>query len=498
MSDILRITACACLALAPIHALAQSSDACASTECTVAALVERVRALEAELARREPVSVATARGGASVEGVAAPGINDENEAVDQRLRTLARNLELEREQQTETAKRAPVIRAGGDGFQLRSGDGDFQLRLRGLLQSDGRFVAHDRRDSGADTFVMRRVRPILEGTLFKFVDFRLTPDFGGGTTVIQDAYIDLVFSPSAKVRAGKQKQPLGLERLVSASAIPFIERALPTAVAPNRDLGVTLYGEALKNRFSYWAGVFNGVTDGGSADIDDGDGKDLVGRVFMHPFRGTSHQRLSGFGAGLSASYGSQRGGLLSPGLPTYRSSGQQVVFRYRGDATPAGTVLADGTRYRLSAQGYLYAGRLGMLAEQVFSSQEVRRGTTTGSMGVNAWQVMTSWVLTGESASYAGVTPRYAFEPSSGHLGAFELTGRYHELTADPDAFPIFANPLIAVRAARAWAGGLNWYLNRSVKLSADYEQTRYTGGASDGNRPTEHDVLARVQLGF
>jgi phosphate-selective porin OprO/OprP len=418
--------------------------------------------------------------------------------LDQKIRIMERKLELEQEKQAETAKAAPVTGASRDGFQIRSADGAYQLRFRGLIQADSRAYLDDTSAQGSDTFVLRRVRPIIDATVFKYFDFRLTPDFGGGTTVLQDAYVDMRFKPSLKLRAGKQKQPFGLERLVSASNLAFIERALPTAVAANRDLGAMLYGDLLKNRFSYWAGVFNGVPDGASADIDDRDGKDVVARVMVHPFRDRGHERLEGLGVGLAGSYGSQTGTLLAPGLSTYRTSGQLVFFRYRADATDAGTVVADGTRYRISAQGYLYSGRFGVLGEQVFSSQEVRRATDAGRMGTNSFQVLGTWVLTGERASYTGVVPRSAFEPSAGKLGAFELTARYHELTADRDAFPIFANPAAAARAARAWAAGVNWYLNRSVKLTADYEQTHFDGGAVDGDRPTEHDIFTRVQFGF
>ncbi len=61
-----------------------------------------------------------------------------------------------------------------------------------------------------------------------------------------------------------------------------------------------------------------------------------------------------------------------------------------------------------------------------------------------------------------------------------------------------MFANPLIAAQAAKAWAVGVNWYLNRSIKVVTNYELTRFEGGAPVGDRPTEHDVLTRVQFGF
>ena len=336
------------------------------------------------------------------------------------------------EKHAETLKTTPVTGAGGDGFRLRSADNSFQLRFRGLLQSDGRFFVDDATHQGVDTFVLRRVRPILEATVFKFFDLRLTPDFGNGTTVLQDAYVDLRFRPFVKLRVGKQKQPFGVERLVSAGALPFVERALPTGVAGNRDIGAALYGDGMRTRVSYWAGVFNGVADGASADIDDRDGKDVVGRFMVHPFRASVHERLEGLGAGFAASYGTQRGALASPGLSTYRSSGQQVFFRYRGDGTAEGTVLADGTRYRLSTHGYVYSGRFGSSRSR-YSRR--RRCAATGCRH-DAHQLVADdghWVFTGEHASYDGVVPRYAFEPSTGKLGAFELTARYHQLTVDP-----------------------------------------------------------------
>jgi phosphate-selective porin OprO/OprP len=420
---------------------------------------------------------------------------NELEALDQRVRILQRQLELERERAAEVSKTIATVAAGDRGFSLRSADGSFQLNFRTLLHADGRFFGDDTQGAVADTFVAQRVRPYIEATMFRVFDVRITPDFGQGRTVLQDAYVDLRFRPELRLRAGKFKAPLGLERLVSASDLPFIDRALPTGVAPNRDVGLMLHGELLATRLSYAAGVFNGVVDGGSADGDDRDSKEVVGRLFAHPFRRTNRKALESLGLGLASSYGSQQGALANPALASYRTSGQ-VFFRYRSDATAAGTVLADGAHFRISPQGYYYYGRLGLLAEHVFSSQQVRHADAAARIGVNAWQVSGSWVLTGEDATYRGVTPRHAFDASRGTWGAFELVARYNQLTVDRDAFPIFAAPGSSSQASRAVGGGLNWYLNTALKLSADYEHVRFTGGAVDGNRPDEHAFLTRVQF--
>jgi phosphate-selective porin OprO/OprP len=106
--------------------------------------------------------------------------------------------------------------------------------------------------------------------------------------------------------------------------------------------------------------------------------------------------------------------------------------------------------------------------------------------------------VVTGERASYRGVSPRSPFDPGAGGWGAVEVAVRYSELRVGDGAFPIFASPTTSAARARALAGGLNWYVNRSVKMVVDYEETRFRGGAINGNRPTERTLSTRLQLAF
>jgi phosphate-selective porin OprO/OprP len=241
------------------------------------------------------------------------------------------------------------------------------------------------------------------------------------------------------------------------------------------------------------------VLDGGSADIDDSSGKDVVARVFATPFRNGNNAALQQLGFGIAASVGTKRGTLASPGLPTFKTTGQQTFGRYRSDGTAAGTVLADGTQWRVSPQGQVYVGSFGAIAEYVLSSQEVRRNTTQATIDNRAWQVSGTYVLTGERATPRGVSPQRTLDVSAGSWGAIELTARYHTLTLDDQVVPIFVNSANTAHQARAWGVGTNWYLNRAVKLTADYEETRFEGGgAVTGVRPTERALLTRFQVAF
>ena len=184
------------------------------------------------------------------------------------------------------------------------------MRLKGLVQTDGRFFLSDSAFPVTNTFFLRRARPILEATVGKYLEFRLMPDFGQGTTVLFDAYTDVKVSPAFAVRVGKFKPPVDLERLQSASDIVFAERALATNLAPNRDVGLQLSGDISTGTFTWQAGIFNGVPDLGNGDGDVSDAKDFVGRVFLQPFK---HGSLTGLGFGVAGSTGIERGTTAAP-----------------------------------------------------------------------------------------------------------------------------------------------------------------------------------------
>lgn len=440
-----------------------------------------------------PVAAATAEETLSVD--------ERWQALDQKIRILERKLELDQEQAAAKAKESVSVSAGEKGFIIKSANGDHQLRLGGYVQFDGRFYLDDENHSASDTFTLRRVRPVIEGTVAKHFDFRIMPDYGGGKTVLQDAYLNARYWPAAKIQVGKFKAPFGLERLQSGTATLFVERALPTSLVPNRDLGLQLHGEFGEGTVAYALGVFNGVPDGGSGDEDSNDGKDAIGRLFIQPFLKTDVDWLKGFGIGIAASRGNAQGSLSSPDLPSFKTSGQKTFFSYltNNPATAAGTVIADGRRTRLSPQAYYFAGPFGLIGEYVRSEQEVKKGAITEELAHTAWQVSGSWVVTGEEASFKGVKPKRPFDPTNGKWGALEVAGRYHELNVDDDAFPLFADAAKSAEKATAWGVGLNWYLNNNLKLVLNYEDTDFDGGAANGgDRPNEKLILSRFQVAF
>lgn len=432
------------------------------------------------------------------------------EELDQKYRILERRLELEGETAAEQSKSAPVMSVGAQGFTFRSADTNFVLKMRGLIQADSRFYIDDGGNNRNDTFLLRRIRPSIEGTLWGNTDFRIVPEFGGGSNndgnpsssvSLVDAYVNFRYNSALQLRAGKFKSPVGLEQLQSSSKLFFMERGLSTSLTPGRDVGLMLHGEVFDGVVDYALGVFNGGADNrNSANLDMDDEKDVVARLFFHPFQKTDLEYLQGLGIGAAGSYGNHDG---VAGVNSYSTEAGQTYFRYN----PAGaSVEADGTAWRFTPQAYYYFRSFGLLGEYVISDQEVRATPTfvgglsgTESLRHEAWQIVGGYVLTGEDASYNGVNPKKPFSLTENQWGAWEIVARYSNLNIDDDAFPTFANPETSATEATAYGFGLNWYANRNVRTSLNYIHTDFKGGdAGAVAGQGENAVLTRVQLNF
>ena len=429
------------------------------------------------------------------------------------LRKDTRQIQVADEEQS---KLKPI--AGYDnGFFLQSPDGNNKINVGGYVHFDGRYFLQGG-DPGTSQFLFRRARLDIKGKIFKYYEFKFMPDFAGGQVVIQDAYLNVNYVPWARAQAGKYKTPFGIERLQSANALMFIERALPNNLVPNRDLGFMAHGQPFYGEMEYQLAIMNGVVDGGSnnGDIDVNDDKIFAGRLFFLPFKDRPWEVMRGFGFGFAGTYGHQRGSVGSPQTPVYRSDGQQTFFNYRtpssGTAPAAdNTVVADGNQWRISPQGYWYWGPLGLMWEWDQSNNDYTLANVTQQVTVDSWQTQLSWVITGEDNTYRGTTPAKNFDPwgiTQGKIGAFEVAARYAQLSVDEGVYDnlipgtpntSLANPNNAARKAKSWAIGVNWYMNKMVRLMLDFDYTNFDGGAPNGgDRRSEEVMMSRVQWVF
>jgi phosphate-selective porin OprO/OprP len=376
-------------------------------------------------------------------------------------------------------------KAGPPKLELASADGAHRLRLAGLVHADLRtFFA----DSGVTTFAIRRARPILEGHAYRYFKFRLQADFAGGRLQLLDAYANLHFIDEVQLLVGKAKGPIVLERLQSPQSITFAERAFPSQLGPNRDVGAKLHGKVAGGAVEWAAGVYNGVPNGQSGDLDTNDAKDVEGRLFLLP-----HEALDAtffeLGLGAAGAIGDQQSA-----LPSYVTAGQQAFFSYGSAAT------AFGRRTILTPQGYAYVGPLGLMAELVRVREHVVSTTgATGTVGSTAFQIAGSVVLGGKPG-YKGVKVDRPLDPHSGGFGALELAARYHSLRIGDLAYRRgFANRATAAALARAVTLGASWHFAEGQRALVNYERTSFRGGGANGtSRKPESVLISRLQASF
>ena len=181
--------------------------------------------------------------------------------------------------------------------------------------------------------------------------------------------------------------------------------------------------------------------------------------------------------------------------LPSFKTALLgQTFFSY------APGVVADGPRTRYSPQVFYYNRAFGGWGEYVHTETAVTKGAVVGQdVGVDAWQVAVSYVLTGEAATDArtGVRPREDFDFGQGHFGAFQIAARYHTLRVAENAFALGLASANASRKAAAWTVGINWLLTGNFGYAFNFERTVFDGDPN-GVRKAENAAVFRTQVSF
>ncbi len=167
-----------------------------------------------------------------------------------------------------------------NGFYLETPDQNFSLKIGGRVDADMRFYNSDHPEN--NQFFVNRARIYLSGTLFKYYEFKIEPDFGKGTSELKDGFINVNYVPYAQFKVGQFKQPFSLERMASANYIDFVERSLPVDnLTPDRDQGIMIHGSYAPFGLHYGVGLFNGVR-ANESEVDDH--KDVAMRIGLTPF----------------------------------------------------------------------------------------------------------------------------------------------------------------------------------------------------------------------
>ncbi|MFA5262523.1 MAG: porin [Opitutaceae bacterium] len=411
--------------------------------------------------------------------------------LDQKLRVLERKQELKDEEAAAKAKTQVAVSASASGFGITSNDKAFDLKFRLLAQVDGRFFIGDDVPANS-TFLVRRLRPILQGTVYGIYDFNVTPDFAGGTATtsspsLYESFVAARFSPQFVVKAGKFASPVALE---PGGNRHFIESPFVNSLLPNRDIGIEVSGTTADGALVYQLGVFNGARNNTTSfAVDAEDEKSVAGRLTAYPFKSIDGA-VASLGLAVGFSIGNEEG------------SPQSIVTNSQQPLLSFGTLTGDGSHKRVSPSIFWYTGPFSAVAEYAWENQDYRRSPAVIFSGTNtAWRATVGYVLTGEESTPKGVTPKTSFDLSSGAWGAFEIAARVSSINLADELFTSTLGNLSATanaRGATAYGLAFNWYLNRILRAQLSYEYTSFDGGGAGTLKHDENAVLSRLQLSF
>lgn len=307
----------------------------------------------------------------------------------------------------------------------------------------------------------RRARLGLTGTLYGVWDIGVGLNFTDSINLLGRSATGQVFRPSysisysgfsnVEIAGGQISEPFSLERATSSSDTTFMERGLPNAFSPSRNLGIRISAAPAKEFYLEGGGFMEDHKNLNNLK------KSFTGRVAYAPIN-TKDWTLH-FGT-----MGSYR--LLKDHRQRYRS-------RAESSLTPAwfttGTI-KDVDKVVLT--GLETATVLGSVSVQAeYERADISLGDGDQRQRIDGYYVYASWFLTGESRPYKKGSFDSIKPKNDG--GAWEVAVRKSAINHKIDSGEKLSDITL----------GLNWYINKKARLMANYVYVNHKKESVYGN---------------
>jgi phosphate-selective porin len=357
---------------------------------------------------------------------------------------------------------------------LRGGR-NFRLDFAAKLQYDGRDPGDNPDPATFPTWQVHRMRIGIEGEVFRHIQYSFERELTeretndplqkSTKTPWKDAYLEANYTDAAQVRGGKFKVPFGLDQTSGESELDFIYRSLGgNYLSPGREIGGMVHGRFFKRGLNYWAGWFTHDGENSRSSKIEGADNTIAGRVTVTPFRKFVKAGLPDAEVGVSAAVSQLANDSVLPNGLRARTVVSQFTFFE--------PMFVSGQRKRFGGDFDWLAGPFGARTEYMHVA-DTRHDQGIGDEDLNdvrgrAWYLLGTVVLTGEKKERP-VEPKKPL--LQGGVGAVEIAMRFDRIWFDskPGQDPPFRNSraqTVYPSGDRVLTLGLNWYVNRWVKL--------------------------------
>lgn len=386
----------------------------------------------------------------------------------------------------EPAERNRLFAEFDDGVLLSTADEEFQLRIHVLAQIDYKLFEPSYQRPARSGVYIPRFRAYFEGRATRSFEYELSLQRSvEGTFDVLDANVNYRPGDAVQVKIGRFLVPYSYEwydHLEQFFIVP--ERSLyPLNFGLSRQAGVMLHGRLVDDRVQYAIGAFSGQLAGVA---DNNTSRDGVAYVNVRPFLWSDeYPLLKFFNIGGSLAVGRQvireaplplRTSLQSSendeaaqGASTVFLEFNNGVFNF-GDNRISGAMHVAWYVQQLSFEAEYQAGRFPYIRPGLTNSVHVP---------VQGFGATVAYFVTGETVEgRKQVIPLRPFSPASGlrGVGALEPFARYSHLSLGEEVFTAgLADPEAWSRTAHMTDIGFNWYPNRFIKFTFDWQHTTF-----------------------
>lgn len=375
-----------------------------------------------------------------------------------------------------------------EGIQLSTDDGEFDMKFRTMVQADARLYTQANQDPVSSGFYIPRARLYFTGHVTRPIQYNFSVQRAYDAYNILNAYINFHYDDRIMFRFGRFKTPFTYEFYkLHVWQLMAPERSLfANNFKGGRQVGAMAWGDLFESRLEYGVGIFDGprrsFTDYNSA-------KDIMAMVNFTPFENRRESILRNFNVGGSFDFGDENNP-VTPAVLRTSSNASSVTDDLNQPVNNAvvpflafnKNVKERGFRSLWELHMAYYHKGLSLIGawDGGFADYAVSGASNKSvHLPIGGYFVQAGYILTGETLrGRVLIDPLRPFDlrPGKFGTGAWEVTARYSALTLGNQVFTGgLADPNLWTNRADMVDMGVNWYLNKWVKVYFDWEHAMF-----------------------